>query len=192
MTENLIGLNAVYLKPGEWYFGKNSVLVKTVLGSCVTVTMLHPGSGFAAICHAIMPLCTENGVCNSHCENSAKYVDCIVRRMAELFSHKNIKARNIQVKLFGGADTLSSVGRFIVPESVGTLNLREAMRSIEEVGLRVSTRDVGGTEGRRLFFNTRTGHVMIKKLHAVWIQKSSDDFPVRKSCSGGLRREIAG
>jgi chemotaxis protein CheD len=50
------------------------------------------------------------------------------------------------------------------PISVGKQNIAAAQKIIEAEGITVTSMDVGGQQGRKLFFNTRTGDVMLKKL----------------------------
>lgn len=41
-----------FLKPGEAIVSPNPILVSTVLGSCIAVTMYSPEKRVGAICHA--------------------------------------------------------------------------------------------------------------------------------------------
>ena len=106
MTGSSTDAGSAYLKPGDWYFGKRPGLIRTILGSCVAVTMFHRSSRQSAICHAVMPLCEEDGHCRNYCEEHTRYTGCIIRRMAESFFEKGIQAKEIEVKLFGGSDSL--------------------------------------------------------------------------------------
>ena len=47
----------IYLKSGEIYFTEEPVIVLTVLGSCVSVTLFHRRLGYSAICHGLLPRC---------------------------------------------------------------------------------------------------------------------------------------
>ncbi|MEW6669071.1 MAG: chemotaxis protein CheD [Thermodesulfobacteriota bacterium] len=164
MTRHAENAPTIYLKPGEWFSGRERMIIRTVLGSCVAVTMFHRNTRLAAMCHALMPTCTENRGCSSYCRSSAKYVDCIVRRMMGLFFQRNIKAGDIQVKLFGGADSLSLRSGARNSLSMGSRNFQQARRAIENEGLRLGTSDVGGDKGRKLVFDTYTGEVLLKRL----------------------------
>ena len=48
--------------------------------------------------------------------------------------------------------------------SIGKLNITTAQKIIEQEGLSIVSMDVGGTRGRKLYFHTRTGKVLIKRL----------------------------
>jgi chemotaxis protein CheD len=165
MTDSLDRASSVYLRPGEWFTGQERALIKTILGSCVAVTMFHRSTGFAAICHALMPSCEQKKSCTGYCQGFSRYADCIVRRMSEMFLHRGVKTENIEVKLFGGADTLSSKSLASESLKVGARNIEQARKSLDEVGMRLSTSDVGGSTGRKIFFDTATGEVLLKRLN---------------------------
>ena len=44
------------------------------------------------------------------------------------------------------------------------MNVEMAEIKLENLGIKVKSHDTGGTQGRRLLFDTRTGDVWIKKL----------------------------
>ena len=166
MTGNSELMPTLYLKPGEWFSGQERTLIKTVLGSCVAVTMFHRNTRLAAICHALMPACEKKGGCTAYCESHSRYAECIIRRMAEGFFQRGIKAGEIEVKLFGGADSLSVDSGRKNSLRVGARNFEQARTSIEKEGLRLSGSDVGGSKGRKLFFDTYTGEVLLKRMNA--------------------------
>jgi chemotaxis protein CheD len=154
----------VYLKAGEMLFSGEPSVVMTVLGSCLTVTMFHRRAGFAAICHGLLPRCPERRHCGAHCGRRAKYVECVVPWMVRQFIEAGAHLRELEVKVFGGADMFSSTGKGGAVISIGKQNVEAAFEAIEKAGLRVFSRDVGGTRGRKIFFNTETGEVLLKRL----------------------------
>src|SRR5512141_2905785 len=49
----------IYLKPGEVVVARDPMLISTVLGSCVAVTMFSPSRGIGAICQSPYPIETK-------------------------------------------------------------------------------------------------------------------------------------
>ncbi len=147
----------IYLKPGELIIMDEPMIVTTVLGSCISVTMLHPPTGTAAICHAMMP--------KDHGSVSFKYADTSVHHMVKCFVHRKIRLENIQVKLFGGADMFKSDDSIAHNITVGRQNIAVALGCLKEYGLIPAAFDVGGSQGRKLIFRTDTGIVFLKKKH---------------------------
>jgi chemotaxis protein CheD len=153
----------IYLKSAEMLFLKEPATVLTVLGSCLSVTMLHRQSGLCAISHGLLP--ERRGCeCGGECQEEARYVRCSIRKMVKLFEREGVRPGQIEVKVFGGADmfgaSVSGRGRL----SVGRLNIEAAQKTMQEAGLNVVSLDVGGTEGRKLYFDTRTGEVLLKRI----------------------------
>lgn len=154
-------LPLVYLKPGELYFAEKPTLVTTVLGSCVSVIMYNNRLGMGAICHALLP----TGSCLDG--EKFKYVECSIRRMIERFGELGIDRNEIEVKLFGGSDILSSPSPSGRTKTIGHQNIESALAIIEAEGLNLVSSDLGGSTGRKLFFYTHTGEVLLKRQRRI-------------------------
>ncbi|KAF0217441.1 MAG: chemotaxis protein [Geobacteraceae bacterium] len=152
-----------YLKPGEMFLGENPTLVTTLLGSCVSITMYSQRFRVGAICHGLLPSCRGKGRCD--CTESFRYVDCSIRQMMGGFHQLGIVREEIEVKVFGGSDMFSSDEKTGISIAVGTQNVEMALKVIEREGLRLLVSDVGGSRGRKIFFYTHTGEVLLKRLN---------------------------
>lgn len=153
-------LDKVYLKPGELYIGEEPTQVITVLGSCVSVTLFSRRLRIGAICHGTLPHCRKRSGCVALCEEAFKFVDCSVHYMLAKFKSYGIADSEIEVKLFGGADTLSSKKE----NTIGSMNVKMALEIIRQVNLRIIAADVGDSFGRKIIFLTHTGDVYLKRL----------------------------
>jgi len=47
---------------------------------------------------------------------------------------------------------------------VGEQNIDQAHKILDQLGLRITKTDIGGTSGRKLFFSMKTGDVYLRKL----------------------------
>ncbi|MBL8511280.1 MAG: chemotaxis protein CheD, partial [Betaproteobacteria bacterium] len=45
----------IFLQPGEFYFGDADTRIRTLLGSCVSITMWHPTRRIGGMCHYMLP-----------------------------------------------------------------------------------------------------------------------------------------
>ena len=45
----------LFLMPGQWYFGGKASELRTLLGSCVAVTLWHPKKRWGGMCHFLLP-----------------------------------------------------------------------------------------------------------------------------------------
>ena len=159
MKEDRGELPMVYLKPAELHMTDRPVVVSTVLGSCVSVTMFHPRSKVGAICHGLLPRCGAGGR-----QEQFKFVDSSIRRMLACFDDLRIDRGEIEVKVFGGAEMHGVIRAKRLQASVGRQNVETAIGMIHEEGLRIITSDTGGSRGRKILFFTHTGNVLLKRL----------------------------
>ncbi|OPZ60213.1 MAG: Chemoreceptor glutamine deamidase CheD [Deltaproteobacteria bacterium ADurb.Bin510] len=150
---------ARFLKPGEIVLTERPGTITTVLGSCVSVIVRDPLTSLSAMCHAMLPD-SQAEPRNRHYPASY-YVDAAVRRMLAEFDSRGLHSRRLEVAVIGGAALAG--GRF----AVGQGNVMSALKTLAELGLRPATLDVGGSNGRRLSFDTATGELTSTSLGRV-------------------------
>ncbi len=165
MTRDSRNLPLVYLKPGEMHFSGKPAVIVTVLGSCLSITMFSRRRGLGGICHGLLPKCgKERTNCHGVCLDGFKYVDCSIRSMVKLFDRYKVRRSEIEVKCFGGSDMFARVIDRPEIVSIGRQNVMTAEQILKSEGLKLHVVDVGGLQGRKIFFNTRTGEVWLKRL----------------------------
>lgn len=147
----------VFLREGELILTSRPLVVQTVLGSCVSVTMRDPRSGLSAICHAAMPSAPQWD------SRSLRYVDCALDRIIRRFHTAGVPSERLQVKVVGGADLREGADQPQF-EAVGTRNLQVALERLRSEGLAVTASHAGGASGRGVFFVTSTGEILVHVL----------------------------
>lgn len=157
-------LPVIYLKPGEVYFSEKPELVYTLLGSCVSIVMYNPKFKIAAISHSLLPQNGRSLGKNKFPVQNLQYVDEAFEAMYNWFYNKGVKNHDIILKVFGGGNVIQINGEKHVMHTIGSLNIDKAMQLIHEKNLEISAIDVGGNLGRKLFFYTHTGTVLIKMI----------------------------
>jgi chemotaxis protein CheD len=146
----------VFLKPGELFLSCTPSIVSTVLGSCVSITFFEPEAGLGGMCHVILP---SGGI-----DDGFRFVDSTLDYMVEKIGSMGIRIDICDVKMFGGADVLLPRELLGSRLSIGNQNIQEAQRGLDQLGLVLKASDVGGKHGRKLYFNSHTGDVFLKKL----------------------------
>lgn len=154
------GLPTVYLHPGELVISREPMKVITVLGSCVSVTMFSRKTGMSAICHGTMPRCRAIKECSEACIDAFKFMDCAIQHMLRSLREAGVQSRDMQVKVFGGADTLISKSS----NTIGSQNIKVTLDILGREGLSVAAADVGDNFGRKLIFISASGDVYLKRL----------------------------
>jgi chemotaxis protein CheD len=151
------------------------MILRTILGSCVSVTFWSARLGAGALCHGVLPKCPAGvSVKEGH-----RYVDFSIRYLAERFDAMGASRSELEIKLFGGADVLPvSVARGAKP-TIGQLNCRAALQVLEDEGFRVMASDLGGIRGRTIRFDTGTGEVLVQRLAAGHAPEVDETPPAR-------------
>ena len=152
MIERKVDYRLTRIGPGELFAAEEPTEVVTLLGSCVAVTMFCSNLGIGAICHATLP---------SGPRGKFKYVDSSILWMVQWFDDHNQKRKQIETKIFGGGEVLSSVRWKKNRLSIGRMNINMALETIRKEGLNLVTGHVGGGSGREIVFNTKTGDVLM-------------------------------
>ncbi|HBZ36063.1 MAG TPA: chemotaxis protein CheD [Rikenellaceae bacterium] len=147
----------VFLKPGEIYISDIPTVVSTILGSCVAITMYNKRLGVGGICHAMLP--------NSPYEkedSTFRYVDRSIPYMLKKFEEYGIEKNEMELKLLGGADVINRINENT--SSIGQKNIEIAMNIIKKERLILMLSDVGGKQGRKIHFYTKTGEILLKRI----------------------------
>lgn len=144
-----------FIQPGQCYVGRGRRSLKTVLGSCVTVTFWHPQRRIGAMCHYMLP-----GMDSIEPDN-ARYAEGALRILVNRLRGFHCEPRECRVELHGGGHWQVMPDKDLV--SVGERNIEEAWRLCEAYGLRVSEHDLGGHYYRSVQMNLHDGAVRAER-----------------------------
>jgi chemotaxis protein CheD len=146
---------SVYLYPGELVATSDPSVISTVLGSCVCVCLLDPVTRSGGANHFLLPHLTRGD--GSSCRFGRTAMETLLSRMLSLGCQKS----HLTARLFGGASQFEPSSDRI---SIGQQNVQVATRFLEDEGIPILAREVGGSRGRKLVFHTEPGHVFVKTL----------------------------
>jgi chemotaxis protein CheD len=144
-----------HLEPGYLYISKNSGIIRTVIGSCVAVCMWDTSLFIGGMC-SIIRAKTPKGE-----KYSSKDAGPAIKHLTELLEKEGCKRENLSAQIFGGS------GKDFVSGSTkcGIERAKEARRHITKNKIAIASEDVGGSVGRKILFDTHSGHVMVAKVH---------------------------
>ena len=106
--------------------------------------------------HFMLPLWNGEGLA------SAKYGNIAMERLIGHMIRKGAHKESIQAKLFGGANLVN------LSMNVGERNADIAKKILEQEGIKIIAESIGGTQGRKILFDTSNGSVhmrYIKQTH---------------------------
>src|SRR3954447_16549729 len=90
----------IFLQPGECYFGDRYTRIRTLLGSCVAITLWHPKLLIGGMCHYLLP--QRPGA--QPAILSGKYADEAMRLLLGEIKRANTSPQDYEVKMFGGGN----------------------------------------------------------------------------------------
>lgn len=150
-----IGARAqIYLHAGQLATAAEPTAITTVLGSCVAVCLYDPLARVGGMNHFLLPHHVER-------ERSARFGTVAVPQLVEAVVRAGASRGGLVAKVFGGASLLATGTR---GRRLGEENAVLALRLLEEAGVRVLERDVGGARGRKLVFLTDEGAAWVRQL----------------------------
>lgn len=163
-------LREVYLEPGDFHFGAAPLRLKTLLGSCVTVTLWHPRRHIGGMCHIQLPrrpLRLAGG------ELDGRYAEDAFVLFDRALERQGTPPRDYVAKLFGGGNMfLDSAANGI---DVGHKNVAATRAELKRRGLQPAREHVGGAGHRKLIFDLASGD--------VWLAFSNLE-PAKEAASG--------
>lgn len=155
------GKTAIAVGIGELYLtdDPNTLLVAHGLGSCVGVTAYDPVRRLAALLHVMLPSSAEA----RNPGPPAKYADTGIPLMLELLQERGADLKRLQLKAAGGSCILLAPGlgdKF----RIGERNVQAVQQTLQRLGLRLVSQDLGGQQGRTLEIHTDTGLVTVRTI----------------------------
>jgi chemotaxis protein CheD len=151
----------IFLQPGEMFFGA-AARVRTLLGSCVAITIWHPQRKIGGICHYML---STRGIRRPASQLSGKYADEAMDIFLNQILSYGTQAEEYEAKLFGGGQMFESsatVTRGQVRSNVSTSNVEAGSRLLKQYNFKIKTKHLGGSGHRQLIFDLATGDVWVR------------------------------
>ncbi len=144
-----------YLFQSALFVSKDSVEIQTLLGSCIAVCLFDPVLKSGGMNHYMLPMWNGEGLESPKYGNIA--IDMLLEKLMRLGSYKN----NLVAKVFGGASQFDSDHSIL---NIGERNIQVAETMLQRHQIRIVATSTGGTQGRKIAFNSETGQVMMKYI----------------------------
>ncbi|MDH5360266.1 MAG: chemotaxis protein CheD [Gammaproteobacteria bacterium] len=144
----------LYLMPGEIYFGKDKPGVKTLLGSCVAVTLWHPIMLIGGMCHITLPGTNPN-------DTNPKYAYGAINTFLKAIKQHRAHANEFIVQIYGGGK-MTSVDDPPSMRDIGNKNVLKTIELIAHTKFRLHHMDVLDTKYRHVELSLTTGRVVCK------------------------------
>ncbi len=155
--------NEILVGIGEFRVAKGAVLKTVGLGSCIGIALYDPKLRLGSLAHVMLPQ-SNNGT-----KRSAKYADHAVEMMMEAMERLGSDRKRVVAKMAGGAQIFKHMTMDML--RIGDRNVDAIKTILKDYGIRVVSEDIGGNEGRTVYFFTGDGRMLVKysKGGELWI-----------------------
>ena len=151
----------VKILPGEYYVTSEGEMIVTTLGSCIAACIRDTVLGVGGMNHFMLPHSKEGEWAGFN--QATRYGNFAMERLINDILMAGGKKNRLEAKLFGGGQMF---GEFSVTD-VGRQNARFAEEYLRTENIMLMAADVGGPYSRKVYFDPKTGKVMVKKLTTV-------------------------
>lgn len=164
-------LDEVTLQPGQWWFGGTATRVRTVLGSCVAVTLWHPRWCVGGMCHYMLP---DRGAADgatalddrriNETGRDGRYGDEALAQLMREVERVGSAPGEYEAKLFGGGRmfhaALTERGGGVL--QVSGRNVQAGRELLLRHGFACKAEHVGGYGHREVLLDLPNGHVWVR------------------------------
>jgi chemotaxis protein CheD len=140
----------IYLLPGEYFVGGAGHRIRTLLGSCVSITLWHPERKVGAMSHFLLSSRNQD---KAEGLNSRYGEEALALMLAELRA-MGVDPKACQAKIFGGGQMFPGTAA-----GIGRQNGEVALRLLEAHGIPVVSESLYGVGHRSIIFDIDSGHV---------------------------------
>ncbi len=166
--------NKVKIHIGDFYSNKIPTVISTLLGSCVAACLFDPIMRVGGMNHILMP---GNGNVKKNTSASARYgINAMELLINDVMKHGGYR-HHLVAKIFGGANLLPTIP---IANRVGWQNIAFVEEFLQREGIRIISRDVGGTVGRKIYFHSDTGDVFLKRVSSTQVPNIAIEEEARR------------
>jgi chemotaxis protein CheD len=145
----------VCLQPGDHFVSDARYRIRTLLGSCVSITLWHPGRRIGGMSHFLLP---TRGIEVAQAEFDGRYGDEALQLMASALRQFGVPLLECQGKVFGGGNMFPRQVRCGMVH-VGERNGEAARALLHKHGIDVVSESLFGDGHRQVIFDVATGDV---------------------------------
>jgi chemotaxis protein CheD len=146
----------IYVQAGQLVAVSQPAVISTILGSCVAICLWDERMAIGGMNHFMLPFQINRADASPRFGTVAWQM--LLGEMAALGAQRS----SLRAGIFGGACVMDAFRA--TPDHVGARNVELAEQQIAESGIALVQREVGGSSGRKLVFETDLGRMIVKEL----------------------------
>lgn len=134
-------------------------IVTLGLGSCVGICIYDPHPKVGGLVHIMLPDSTQF----HDTGKPGKFADIGIPLLVEEILREGGRPARLVAKLAGGAQMFSGNDKTSALD-IGRRNIEAARQALASLNVRIAAEDVGGSQGRTVFFDLGSGQVTIRTM----------------------------
>lgn len=162
--EHDLHLRDYFLQPGYLCVPPEPTRLAVVASSGIALTLFDAERKRGGMGHYIRPR-RERGASTTHFAAPA------IVSLVEMMRHGGAVPGALEAHIYGGA---VSPDAGIQDAAISAENVKVAEELLEKLRIPLAGKDVGGTRGRKILFNTGTGEVVVARVERI---RASDWYP---------------
>lgn len=153
-------INTIIVGMADYKIAKTPDKLMTVgLGSCIGVCIFDLHSHIGGMAHIMLPN-SRDGLKG----NAAKYADTCIAMLLEELCKQGVMRSRLKAKMAGGSQMFSFAGKAPLLR-IGERNAEAVEQELKKAGIPLLAYDTGGTFGRTINFDIKTGDLHIKTIN---------------------------
>jgi chemotaxis protein CheD len=149
----------VFLQLGEYFVGDPGYRIRTILGSCVSITLWHPRLRIGAMSHFVL---ASRGSAPAE-QLDGRYGEEVLCLMIGELQRAGAPLTEYQGKIFGGGNMFPGHARRH-GKHVGRKNGEAARSLLASYGIPIVSESLFGEGHRQVIFDVRTGYVWSRQI----------------------------
>lgn len=173
----------VTIHTGGFHWDQGHVRMRTLLGSCVAITMWHPVKRMGGMCHYLLG--GSRSPRDERVDLPGLFAEGAIALFIDAITTSGTNPKDYVTKMFGGGsmfpeqsrgspcdDICDAAGR-VSCRDVPCKNVIEGRDLLEKHGFTISAEHVGGVGSRQLIFDVWTGDVWVRQTAPLRINKDN-------------------
>jgi chemotaxis protein CheD len=162
-----LGKKVKIIQPGEYHVSAEDEMIGTLLGSCVAVCLHDPEARVSGMNHFMLPGRIVKA--DIFRDRTARYgITAMVELMAQM-ERAGAARENLTAKVFGGGHVIVTA---FETSTLPSDNIRLARVMLELEDIPIDEMNVGGSYGRKILMEAKTGRVYLKNLSRKTIEET--------------------
>ena len=153
----------IFLQPGELFVGNRDYQIRTILGSCVSITLWHGAARMGGMSHFLLPRRTGSG---GPPELDGRYGDEALQLMLDALKQYGLRPADCEAKIFGGGNMFPGHERAGTIQ-VGRRNGEAARELLQALEIPVVSESLFGDGHRQIVFDVGNGDVWSRQIGPV-------------------------